>query len=56
MAAAYDNPTLGLQLLKATCVDEIRTLRDRHQLCEHEAGQTASRKETSRLKQLRPPK
>ena len=51
MAAAYDDPSLGLQLLKVTCVDEIRTLRDRHHLCEHEAGQAASRKETSRLKQ-----
>jgi hypothetical protein len=50
MAAAYDNPSLGLQLLKVTCVDEIRTLRDRHHLCEHEAGQAATRKETSRLK------
>ena len=51
MAAAYDDPSLGLQLLKVTCVDEIRTLRDRHHLCEHEAGQAAIRKETSRLKQ-----
>ena len=49
MAAAYDDPSLGLQLLKVTCVDEIRTLRDRHHLCEHEAGQAATRKETSRL-------
>ena len=28
MAAAYDDPSLGLQLLKVTCVDEIRTLRE----------------------------
>jgi hypothetical protein len=44
MAAAYDDPSLSLQLLKVTYVDEIRTLRDRHHLCEHEAGQAATEK------------
>ena len=50
MAAAYDDPSLSLQLLKVTYVDEIRTLRDRHHLCEHEAGQAATEKKRGRLK------